>query len=431
MSEPVSAVDAAPPATNLDLPVWLSDTLGFLPETPWLRGVVAFGILFFVAWLTHRGTRWVLLRAIAPMVKRSRSKWDDFLLKRSVFARLAWLTPLAVFYLGAPALLREGELQDFFQRVALAAIVIVVARALGSLLTAVNDIYEASSIANGKSVQSYMQLVSIFVYVLAIVFAVATLLDQSPWGFLSGIGAATAVLLLIFRDTILGLVASVQLSTYDMVREGDWISLPQFGADGDVVDISLHTVRVQNWDKTISTIPTHKLIEGSFKNWRAMSESGGRRIKRDLRIDLGSIRFLDDAEVSRFEGFDLLREYMAEKRPALQQTNEGQPAGTPETNFRRLSNVGTFRAYVERYLRARTDLRDDMTFLVRQLPPDEMGLPLEIYAFTNTTVWTEYEAIQADIFDHLLAVAPEFDLRIFQLPASQDLRDAIGSAMAS
>ncbi|MFT6399155.1 MAG: miniconductance mechanosensitive channel [Bradymonadia bacterium] len=403
MAEPLSATDDLFPATNVDLPGWLSDTLGFLPETAWLHGLVAFGILFFVAWLTHRLTRWVLLRAIRPMVKKSRTQWDDFLLERSVFARLAWLTPLAVFYLGAPALLRAGELEDFIQRVALAAIVIVVARALASLLTAANDIYEA------------------------LVFAVATVLDQSPWGFLSGIGAATAVLLLIFKDTILGLVASVQLSTYDMVREGDWISLPQFGADGDVVDISLHTVRVQNWDKTISTIPTYKLIEQSFKNWRGMSESGGRRIKRDLRIDLGSIRFLDKEEVLRFEGIDLLRTYMAEKRAAVEQTNADRPAGTLETNFRRLSNVGTFRAYVERYLHDRGDLRDDMTFLVRQLPADELGLPLEIYAFTNTTEWGEYEDIQADIFDHLLAVAPEFGLRIFQLPASNDLREAIAS----
>jgi miniconductance mechanosensitive channel len=427
MAEPLSATDDLFPATNVDLPGWLSDTLGFLPETAWLHGLVAFGILFFVAWLTHRLTRWVLLRAIRPMVKKSRTQWDDFLLERSVFARLAWLTPLAVFYLGAPALLRAGELEDFIQRVALAAIVIVVARALASLLTAANDIYEASPFANGKSIQSYMQLVSIFVYFLALVFAVATVLDQSPWGFLSGIGAATAVLLLIFKDTILGLVASVQLSTYDMVREGDWISLPQFGADGDVVDISLHTVRVQNWDKTISTIPTYKLIEQSFKNWRGMSESGGRRIKRDLRIDLGSIRFLDKEEVLRFEGIDLLRTYMAEKRAAVEQTNADRPAGTLETNFRRLSNVGTFRAYVERYLHDRGDLRDDMTFLVRQLPADELGLPLEIYAFTNTTEWGEYEDIQADIFDHLLAVAPEFGLRIFQLPASNDLREAIAS----
>lgn len=425
MAEPASVQEIPLAATNVDLPVWMADALGFLPETPWLRGLVAFGILFLVAWLTHRLTRWVLLRAVRPLVERSNTQWDNFLLKRSVFARLAWLTPLSVFYFGAPTLLRPGALEDFFRRVALSAIVMIVARSVGSLLAATNDIYEASPISNGKSVRSYTQIVSMFVYMLALVFAVATLLDQSPWGFLSGIGAATAVLLLIFRDTILGLVASVQLSSYDMVREGDWISLPQFGADGDVIDISLHTVRVQNWDKTISTIPTYKLIEQSFKNWRGMSESGGRRIKRDLRIDLSSVRFLDDEEVRRFEGIDLLREYMAEKRSEIEQANGGRPGGGLATNFRRLSNVGTFRAYVERYLHSRTDLRDDMTFLVRQLSPDEMGLPLEIYAFTNTTVWAEYEAIQADIFDHLLAVTPEFGLRVFQLPASHDVREAL------
>lgn len=414
------------PTTNVDLPSWLANALSFLPETPALRGLVAFGILFFVAWVTHRLTRWLLVRALQPMIEKSRTGWDDFLLKRQVFARLAWLTPLAVFYLGAPTLLRAGGLEEFLRRVTLAAIVVVVARALAALLTAVNDIYAASPIANGKSIQSYMQLISIFVYMLAIVFAVATLLDQSPWGFLSGIGAATAVLLLVFKDTILGLVASVQLSSYDMVREGDWISLPQFGADGDVIDISLHTVRVQNWDKTISTIPTYKLIEQSFKNWRGMSDAGGRRIKRDLSIDLSSVRFLDDDEVERFGQIDLLREYMAERRAALDKANAGRKEGTLLTNFRRLSNVGTFRVYVERYLLDRGDLRDDMTFLVRQLPPGEMGLPIEIYAFTNTTDWVKYEAIQADIFDHLLAVAPEFGLRVFQLPASGDFREALG-----
>jgi miniconductance mechanosensitive channel len=418
--------DELVPTTNVDLPSWLANALSFLPETPALRGLVAFGILFFVAWVTHRLTRWLLVRALQPMIEKSRTGWDDFLLKRQVFARLAWLTPLAVFYLGAPTLLRAGGLEEFLRRVTLAAIVVVVARALAALLTAVNDIYAASPIANGKSIQSYMQLISIFVYMLAIVFAVATLLDQSPWGFLSGIGAATAVLLLVFKDTILGLVASVQLSSYDMVREGDWISLPQFGADGDVIDISLHTVRVQNWDKTISTIPTYKLIEQSFKNWRGMSDAGGRRIKRDLSIDLSSVRFLDDDEVERFGQIDLLREYMAERRAALDKANAGRKEGTLLTNFRRLSNVGTFRVYVERYLLDRGDLRDDMTFLVRQLPPGEMGLPIEIYAFTNTTDWVKYEAIQADIFDHLLAVAPEFGLRVFQLPASGDFREALG-----
>lgn len=422
--------DEALHTTNVDLPSWLTGALGFLPETPWLRGLVAFGILFLVAWATHRLTRLLLVRAVRPMIERSRTGWDDFLLKRLVFARLAWLTPLAVFYLGAPALLRPGGLEEFLRRVTLAAIVLVVARAVAALLSAVNDIYEASPIANGKTIQSYMQLVSIFVYILALVFAIATLLDQSPWGFLSGIGAATAVLLLVFKDTILGLVASVQLSSYDMVREGDWISLPQFGADGDVIDISLHTVRVQNWDKTISTIPTYKLIEQSFKNWRGMSESGGRRIARSIRIDLGSIRFLDDEEIHRFEQVDLLREYIADRKAALEKSNAGRPKDTLETNFRRLTNVGTFRAYMERYLHSRGDLREDMTFLVRQLPADEMGLPIEIYAFTNTTVWTEYEAIQANIFDHLLAVAPEFGLRVFQLPASGDFREVLSGLRA-
>jgi miniconductance mechanosensitive channel len=238
----------------------------------------------------------------------------------------------------------------------------------------------------------------------------------------------TAVLLLVFRDTILSLVASVQITGNDMVRVGDWIEMPQFGADGDVIDVALHTVKVQNWDKTVTTIPTHRLITDSFKNWRFMSLSGGRRIKRSLSIDMGTVRFLTDDEVAHVGHFALMREYIAEKRKELE-ANHAREGLNPEygADVRRLTNLGTFRAYIERYLEAHPRIHSNgMTLLVRQLAPTELGIPIELYCFTTTTDWNAYEAIQADIFDHLLAVAPEFGLAAFQSPSGSDFAELIG-----
>jgi miniconductance mechanosensitive channel len=251
---------------------------------------------------------------------------------------------------------------------------------------------------------------------------VAAVLDRSPLLLLSGFGAMTAILLLVFKDTILSLVASVQLTAQDMVRVGDWIEMPQFGADGDVVDVQLHTIKVQNWDKTITTIPTHRLISDSFKNWRGMSQSGGRRIKRPIFIDVSTIRKQTEEEVERFTRFALLKDYIKTKEQELADYNAALEVEVDaEVNQRRLTNIGTFRAYAFNYLKNHPRIRKDMTLLVRQLAPGPEGLPLEIYCFTTTTAWAEYEDIQSDIFDHLLAIVPEFGLRLFQKPAGSDL----------
>jgi miniconductance mechanosensitive channel len=272
-----------------------------------------------------------------------------------------------------------------------------------------------------------VQIAKLVLYIVGGIVVVATLIDRSPLIFLSGIGAMTAVLLLIFRDTILSFVASLQLASYDLVRVGDWIEVPQFGADGDVIDIALHTIKVQNWDKTITTIPTHKLIEGSFKNWRGMSESGGRRIKRAMHVDMATIHFLDDDEMERFGRFDLLRDYIAAKRTELEASRSDAGSEMP-ANTRRLTNIGTFRAYAANYLRHHPKIHRGMTLMVRQLPPTPDGLPLEVYAFSSDTNWTRYEGIQADIFDHLLAIAPEFGLRVFQHPSGRDFSAAFASS---
>ncbi len=309
-----------------------------------------------------------------------------------------------------------------------AVMVLIGVSAATAFLSAVNDMYERRPEARSRPIKGFIQVVQIILFVIAAVVALATLMDRSPLVFLSGIGAMSAVMLLIFRDTILSFVASLQVGSYDMVRVGDWIELPEYGADGDVIDIALHTVKVQNWDKTITTIPTHKLVDGSFKNWRGMSESGGRRIKRSVSIDMNTVRFLDDADLDRFERFALLEGYIREKRQELAQDSGKDGDPDLSANRRQLTNLGTFRMYIENYLRRHSEIHQGMTLMVRQLDPNPDGMPLEIYAFTSTTDWIAYERIQSDIFDHVLAVAPEFGLRLFQHPAGRDFESALGAA---
>jgi len=265
--------------------------------------------------------------------------------------------------------------------------------------------------------------VKIAIYAIAAILIIATLIDRSPLILLSGLGAMAAVLILVFQDTLLSLVAGIQISSTDMVRVGDWIEMPSLDADGDVTEISLYTVRVQNWDKTISSIPIRKLVTESFKNWRGMSESGGRRIKRALHLDQTSIRFLSAKEIEKLRRFRRLESYLDKKETELKEWNEklGKESET-SANTRRLTNVGTFRAYVEAYLKSHPRIRQDMTLLVRQLQPSREGLPIELYCFTNTTAWNDYEAIQSDIFDHIIALLPEFGLRVFQDPTGSDFK---------
>nr|WP_263429523.1 mechanosensitive ion channel family protein [Nannocystis pusilla] len=314
---------------------------------------------------------------------------------------------------------------------ALAVIVLVAVRAFGALLTAVNEIYTRHPQALGRPIKGYLQGLKVLAYIGAAIVVIATLLDQSPWYLLSGLGAMTAILLLIFRDTLLSFVAGIQLTTNDLIRVGDWLEMPQFDADGDVVDISLNTVKVQNWDATITVIPTHKFLENSFKNWRGMFEAGGRRIKRAINIDVSTVRFLTPEEIERMSRVVVLREYMAAKTREVEAHNRAAvPADAADlpVNGRRLTNLGTFRAYIEAYLRAHPRIHQERIRIVRQLHPTPEGVPLEIYVFTRDTAWVAYEGIQADIFDHVLAVAPEFGLRVFQAPAGSDLARLAGDA---
>ena len=391
---------------------------------PWLPTGTMLALLFVVAlivdWVAKRG----LLAIVRRLVARTSVSWDNTIVEHKVVDRLVHLVPAIIVFTGIAFVpgLPDG-VTVVLRNVAIGYMALMLTMALSSLLGAANDIYAETPMAKERPLKGFIQLVQIAVWIFGGVMIVAAVLNKSPLLLLSGFGAMTAILLLVFRDTILSLVASVQLTAQDMVRVGDWIEMPQYKADGDVIDVALHTVKVQNWDKTITTIPTYKLIAESFKNWRGMSASGGRRIKRAVYVDQNSIRFLSDEEVERFKRFALLKDYVQAKEKELADYNARLPHATEaEVNQRRLTNVGTFRAYIKNYLVNHPRIHaDGMTLLVRQLPPTPDGLPIELYCFTTTTAWGEYEDIQSDIFDHLLAIAGEFGLRLFQKPAGKDL----------
>tara|TARA_R110001592_G_scaffold363372_1_gene686003 strand:+ start:109455 stop:110699 length:1245 start_codon:yes stop_codon:yes gene_type:complete len=392
-------------------------------DLPNYAGVLA---LLLAAWLAYFLTSRILLVALRSLARRSAQTWDDALLKNRVGHRLTQLLPAFVIYEGIDLLPNIGtEVEEFVHNLTSAYMIVVIAITVVALLNAANDIYEANPLARQRPIKGFIQLIQLAVMIMGGLLFIAALLDRSPVLLLSGFGAMTAVLLLVFKDTLLSLVASVQLTAQDMVRVGDWIEVPQFGADGDVVDVELHTIKVQNWDKTITTIPTHRLISDSFKNWRGMSASGGRRIKRALYLDASSIHFLSPEELDHCKHFFLLDEYLASKEEELNEYNKNMTGASAEekdvgVNMRRLTNIGTFRAYAWRYLKEHPNIRDDMTLLVRQLQPGPQGVPIELYCFTNTTEWNAYEDIQSDIFDHLMAIIPEFGLRLFQEPAGTE-----------
>lgn len=380
------------------------------------------GLVVLLALAAYFVMRLWVLRALHGLAAKTGGTWDDTLMGHGVFSPLAWLAPVLVLYRGLDYFPDYADLgQRILGTVVFASAVLFVSRLIDAALA----IYDTSPVSARRPLKGYAQLVKLFVYLVGAIVAVCLLLNKSPWGILSGLGAMTAVLLLVFRDTILSFTASVQIIANDIVRKGDWIEMPSAGADGDVVDIALHMVKVRNFDKTIVTIPTSRLISDSFKNWRGMAESGGRRIKRPVFIDQSSVRFLSEAQVQRFESLKYLAGYVSTRSEEIRSYNaaHGFDRDISPVNGRGMTNLGTFRAYVWTYLERHPHVRQDMTLLVRQLSPRaDSGLPLEIYCFTDTTDWNAYEDIQADIFDHVLASLPEFGLRAYQRNALADSR---------
>lgn len=367
--------------------------------------------------------RLVIARGLVAIARRTRTRIDDIVLKALRPYRIAWLVPLLILYALADM---TGEYQPWLEKGLLFLVLWIVAVTFNALMDAINMIYESSASFKGASIQGYLDIVKILVLVAAIILSISLFTGQSPTVLLTGLGALTAVLLLIFHDTILSFVASIQISTQDLIKEGDWIEVPSYGADGDVINMTLHTIKIQNWDKTISVIPTHKVNEVAYKNWRGMQESGGRRIKRAIYIDQGSIRFCDREMIDRFRKVDILQPYLDQRTEEIERENreKGIVLDSP-LDGRQLTNIGTFRAYIEAYLHNHKDIHQKgLDFLVRQLEPSPTGVPIEVYAFTKTTEWAKYEQIQADIFDHLLASVGVFDLRVFQEPTGRDFSAA-------
>jgi miniconductance mechanosensitive channel len=377
------------------------------------------GILYYVL------ERFLVESVIHRIIRKTDNKWDDAFMHAKLFPRVLQIMFFGAFYLATVGQTGDAIIPTvWILRIVHALIILAIVRAIESLLTAVRLVYEQLPFAKNKPIRPYLQAVIILLYAFATIFVIATLIDKSPWKMCAALGGLTAILLLVFKDTILGLVAGIQLSAHDMVRVGDWIEMPKYEADGDVLDVTINTVKVQNWDKTITTIPTYALIADSFKNWRGMSESGGRRIKRCIHLDMNTVRFADAAMLESFRKMELLKKYVDEKQQEIDSDNQskGIDLSGPVVNGRRQTNLGIFRAYLCEYLKAHPKIHKDMTFLVRHLQPTPQGLPLEIYVFSNDQVWANYEAIQADLFDHILAALPAFGLRVFQQPTGADFQ---------
>ena len=399
-------------------------SVSWLELYPELQTLIALTGLILLAWISNWVVKKILVRGLHRALKTTAIGRDDVLSNSGVIRRLANVVPALILASGiklVPGL--SDALVAIVENVCGAFVILTVALAIGNVLTLINSIYERRPNSRTKPIKGYTQVIKIVIYALATILIIATLIDRSPLILLSGLGAMAAVLMLIFQDTILSLVASVQISSNDVVRVGDWVEMPQLSADGDVIDIALHTVKVRNWDNTITSIPTKKFMTDPFKNWRGMQESGGRRIMRSIMLDQQTVHFLDAEERQRLQRFGLLQDYLKEKQTEIDEWNEQlEEQGKEPVNPRRITNIGTFRAYVERYIKSHSGIHQNMTLIVRQLAPGAEGLPLQIYCFTNTVSWNAYEAIQSDLFDHMLSILPEFGLRVYQHPSGMDLR---------
>jgi miniconductance mechanosensitive channel len=353
-----------------------------------------------------------IIKIIHKLIFKTKSELDNTFIKTGFFEQLAHLIPpVVILYFSQ---FYPQNISSSVSQIIKFWIAVVIIKTIDKFLSTTLEIYNTLEISKDKPIKGYIQLLKMIVYILGFIIAVCVLVGISPWGVLSGVGAFTAVLMFIFKDTILSLVASVQIVANDLFRVGDWIEAENFGADGEVIDIALHSVKVQNWDKTIVTIPTYKFMESSFKNWRGMEKSGGRRIKRSLFIDVNSIKFCNTELLEKLDKIEILKEYLKEKQKVVDTTDE------ITLNKRKLTNIGTFREYIKRYLENNPNIDSkNFTFIIRQLQPTSKGVPLEVYAFSNKNKWAEYEAVQSDIFDHLLVALKEFDLRLYQEPSGE------------
>ncbi|BDS08722.1 miniconductance mechanosensitive channel [Oceaniferula spumae] len=402
-------------------------------ELDWLMRLVVDGILFaavlLTAFLAFFVIRKVLMRIVTKVVKKTENTWDDEILKSKLSTWISMLIPAVIILKAAPmaiVTLDEGSLEfsSFIEITAKIFIIILSFLSINSVLNIVERIYRRFDVSRELPIKGFLQVIKIILLLAAIILIVSSLIGKSPVLIFSGLGAMTAIMMLIFKDSILGLVAGIQLSANRMVARGDWIEMPKFGADGEVLEVALTTVKVRNWDKTITTLPTYALISDSFKNWRGMSASGVRRIKRSVGIDMSTVQLLDDSMLEKMHNIRLLKPYLERKEKELAEwnTQHAKDDFTSPVNSRALTNLGTFRAYMLEYLKNHPKISQDQTLIVRQLQPTQHGVPIELYTFTNDNAWAKYEDIQSDIFDHFLAVLPEFGLRAFQSPSDHSFQ---------
>ncbi len=397
---------------------WPIEQFDYLFYTKDIWGI---GAILLASWLVHFLVKAIFVNGvIKKLVEKTKTKWDDLLFETQTLHAFTWLIPFLTLNALAP---QFGDYQQLVSRLAHALIFVLILLILTRALEGTRLIYNNTQFAKKFPIHpSYITLVRILFTVIAIFSSVTIMMGKSPWAFITGLGAFSAVLLLVFRDTLLSFTSSVVINTQNLIKEGDWIEVPQFNADGDVIHMGLHIIKVQNWDRTIVTIPTHKLMETTLKNWRGMVESKGRRIMRNLYIDLHSIRHLTSEDITRLKKCRFLKEYLEQKEKELQITDHHLGENEIPINQRRLTNIGTFRKYIENYLLSQESISQNHTFMIRQLQSNEKGLPLQIYCFANTTEWVQYENTQSEIFDHLLAIVSEFDLKLFQYPSELTLQ---------
>lgn len=406
---------------------WMDNWLVGLGMSQYLAIFVKMFMFLIVAlllsYLSDIIVRKLIVSILTTVIKRSKTKIDDIFLARKVFNRLSHFAPALVIFFLTPLVFKDyPAIIKFVQNGAYVYMILIGLLFTDSFISAMHEVYLSLSISKHRSIKGYIQIVKIAIYFIAIILIISTIFGKSPKGLLTALGTAAAVLILVFKDTILGFVASIQLSANKMIKPGDWISMPDHNADGTVIEISLNTVKVQNWDKTITTVPTYALISESFYNWKGMEESDGRRIKRSVIIDMKSVKFCTPEMIKKFKKIQILRDFIEKKEKELDAHNKKHKIDNSVlVNGRRMTNVGVFRAYIEAYLYNHPKINNEMTSMVRQLQPTDKGLPLQIYVFSNDKRWVEYEKIQSDIFDHILAVAPEFDLRVFQNPSGYDV----------
>ncbi len=420
-------------APNLDINQWFEALLqgwGVNERYTHYIELVLFSLLLIILCIVANFiTKRIILKGVERFAERSKTDFDNILVERKVFLTLSQIVPALLIKLLQPYVFHNFEwISPYLSKATNIYIEIIVAVTIVNFVKASAQVLENSPQFKDKPVQSFRQLAAIIVYVVLGILVLAEVSNVNPMAIVTGLGAVMVVIVLVFKDTLLGFVASMQIASNNMLRTGDWVSFEKFGADGNVLELNLTTVKIQNWDKTISTVPTYAFISEAFKNWRGMEESGGRRIKRSIRIDMTSVKFMDEALVAKTSKFHQIADYVKQKNDELTSYNEKHGVDDSIlTNGRRMTNLGTFRAYVETYLQNKPEVNHDMTFLVRQLAPGDNGVPIEIYLFVSEQSWNPYERIQGDIFDHIIAVVPEFELRIFQNPTGADFREIRGN----